>query len=164
MTILDIKAKLDQFSKANGIESKLISSTEERGLVVSIQDTLLFQPGSAEISPNALDILQKISSVLAASQNYIKVEGHTCTLPIHTSQYRSNWELSVIRATNVVHILAESGQINSKRLSATGYGEFRPIASNDTDEGRIKNRRVDLIILRSKYDAVEPGLATAAAQ
>lgn len=161
MTIQSIKAKLDQFAKTNGIESKLISNTEERGLVVSIQDTLLFQPGSAEIASNANDILHKISSILAASQNYIKVEGHTCTLPIHTSQYQSNWELSVIRATNVVHILSNNGQIDPKRLSATGYGEFRPIASNDTEDGRIKNRRVDLVILKAKYDAVEPGLAVA---
>ncbi|MGI6450262.1 MAG: flagellar motor protein MotB [Desulfitobacteriia bacterium] len=157
LTIEGIKAKLDQFAKDNKIQTKLISSIEERGLVVSIQDTLLFASGSAEITPTARTILKKISTVLAASPNYIKVEGHTCNLPIHTSQFPSNWELSVLRATNVVQILVKEGGIDSARLSATGYGEYRPIADNSTEEGRIRNRRVDLVVLRSKYELVEPG-------
>lgn len=157
LTIEGIKAKLDQFALDNQIQTKLVSSIEERGLVVSIQDTLLFSSGSAEITPNAHEILQKISSVLAAAPNYIKVEGHTDNLPINTERFPSNWELSVLRATNVVHILIEEGGINSKRLSAAGYGECRPIAENTTVKGRSLNRRVDLVILRSKYDLVEPG-------
>jgi len=157
LTIQGIKAKLDQFAKENNIQTKLVSSIEERGLVVSIQDTLLFASGSADITPNAREILRKISSVLAASPNYIKVEGHTDNLPINTSRFPSNWELSVLRATNVLQILTKEGGINPERLSATGYGEYRPIADNSTLEGRSANRRVDLIILRSKYDSVEPG-------
>lgn len=156
LTIEGIKSKLDQFAKENNIQTKLISSIEERGLVVSIQDTLLFDKGSAEITPTARTILKKISTVLAASPNYIKVEGHTCNLPIHTAQFPSNWELSVLRATNVVQILVKEGGIDSGRLSATGYGEYRPLADNSTEEGRIVNRRVDLVILRSKYELVEP--------
>lgn len=156
MTIEGIKAKLDKFAADNGIQTKLVSTIEERGLVVSIEDTLLFDSGSAEITPKAKDILRKISTVLAAAPNYIRVEGHTDNLPIHTSQFPSNWELSVIRATNVVQILANDGGISPDRLSATGYGEYRPLASNDTDAGRSQNRRVDLIILRSKYDMTEP--------
>jgi chemotaxis protein MotB len=157
LTIEGIKAKLDQFSIENRIQTKLISSIEERGLVVSIQDTLLFESGSAEITPSAKKILKKISTVLAASPNYIKVEGHTDNLPIHTTKFPSNWELSVLRATNVVQILVQDGGIDSRRLSATGYGEYRPVADNNTVEGRSANRRVDLVILRSKYDLVEPG-------
>ncbi|NBJ15336.1 MAG: OmpA family protein [Dehalobacter sp. 4CP] len=157
LTIEGIKAKLDQFAKENGIENKLVSSIEERGLVISIQDTLLFNSGSAEISTNSRAILKKISTVLSASPNFIKVEGHTCNLPIHTAEFRSNWELSVLRATNVVHILVDDGEIDPLRLSAAGYGEYRPVADNSTEQGRITNRRVDLIILRSKYDLLEPG-------
>ena len=155
MTIDAIKAKLDKFAVDNGIQTTLITSTEERGLVVRIQETLLFESGSADITARARDILEKISTVLAAAPNQIKVEGHTDNLPIHTSQFPSNWELSVIRSTNVVQILQRDG-ITSNRLSATGYGEFRPISSNDTDDGRGKNRRIDLIILRTKYDLTEP--------
>ncbi len=156
MTIEQIKARLDAFAKGNNIQSSLQTSIEERGLVVSIQDTLLFESGSAVITPEARQILDKISTVLAAAPNYIRVEGHTDNVPIHTPQFPSNWELSVIRATNVVQILAADG-ILPDRLSATGYGEYRPIASNDTAAGRAKNRRVDLVILRSKYDSTEPG-------
>ncbi|WP_407307268.1 flagellar motor protein MotB [Desulfosporosinus sp. SB140] len=155
MSIEEIKAKLDKFAADNGIQSKLITSIEERGLVVSLQETLLFESGSADITARAREILEKVTTVLASSPNQIKVEGHTDNLPIHTPQFASNWELSVLRATNVVEILQKDG-ITPDRLSATGYGEYRPIASNDTDAGKAQNRRIDLIILRSKYDVTEP--------
>ncbi len=155
LSIEGIKAKLDKFAADNGIQSKLLSSIEERGLVVSIQETLLFESGSADINARAREILRNISTVLAASPNQIKVEGHTDNLPIHTVQFPSNWELSVIRSTNVVQIFQHEG-ISPNRLSATGYGEYRPIASNETALGQGKNRRIDLIILRSKYDVTEP--------
>jgi chemotaxis protein MotB len=157
MTLEGIKAKLDQFAAANNIQTKLVSNLEERGLVVSIQETLLFESSSAEITPGAHAILEKISSVLAAVPNYIRVEGHTDYLPIHTEKFPSNWELSVLRATNVVHILINEGKIRPERLSAIGFGEYRPIGDNKTEEGRSKNRRVDLVILNSIYDLVEPG-------
>lgn len=161
MSIDRIKAKLDKFAADNGIQSTLVNSIEERGLVVSIQETLLFESGSATITAQARSILEKVSTVLASAPNQIKVEGHTDNLPISTSQFPSNWELSVIRATNVVEILQHDG-ITPDRLSATGYGEYRPIVSNDTDANRSKNRRIDLIILRSKYDLTEPGQSSSA--
>lgn len=161
MSIDRIKAKLDKFAADNGIQSTLVNSIEERGLVVSIQETLLFESGSATITTQARSILEKVSTVLASAPNQIKVEGHTDNLPISTSQFPSNWELSVIRATNVVEILQHDG-ITPDRLSATGYGEYRPIVSNDTDANRSKNRRIDLIILRSKYDLTEPGQSSSA--
>lgn len=159
MSIDAIKAKLDKFAADNGILSTLVTTTEERGLVVSIQETLLFESGSADITARARDILEKISTVLAVAPNQIKVEGHTDNLTINTANFPSNWELSVIRSTNVVHILQHDG-ISPDRLSAAGYGEFRPISSNDTDAGRGKNRRIDLIILRTKYDLTEPSKQT----
>lgn len=155
MSIDSIKAKLDKFATDNGIQSTLVTSVEERGLVVSIQETLLFSSGSAELTAPARELLEKIATVLAVAPNQIKVEGHTDNLPIHTSQFPSNWELSVIRSTNVVQLLQNDG-ISPDRLSAAGYGEYRPIVSNDTEAGRSKNRRIDLIILRTKYDLTEP--------
>lgn len=154
-----IKAKLDKFAADNGIQTTLVTTTEERGLVVSIQETLLFESGSADLTARARDILGKIATVLATAPNQIKVEGHTDNLPIRTVMFPSNWELSVIRSTNVVHILQSDG-ISPERLSAAGYGEFRPISSNDTEAGRGKNRRIDLLILRSKYDLTEPSNQT----
>jgi chemotaxis protein MotB len=160
MSIDAIKAKLDKFAADNGIQTTLATSIEERGLVVRIQETLLFESGSADINTGARDILEKISTVLAAAPNQIRVEGHTDNLPIRTSRFPSNWDLSVIRATNVVQILQKDGIIPD-RLSATGYGEYRPIATNDSDANRAKNRRIDLIILRTKYDVTEPSSQTA---
>ncbi|HWQ42723.1 MAG TPA: flagellar motor protein MotB [Desulfosporosinus sp.] len=159
LSINKIKAKLDKFAVDNNIQTTLVSSIEERGLVVSIQETLLFESGSAVITAQSRDILDKISTVLAPEPNQLKVEGHTDNLPIHTAQFPSNWELSVIRATNVVQILQSDG-ITPDRLSAAGYGEYRPISSNNTDAGRGKNRRIDLIVLRSKYDLTEPSNQT----
>ena len=159
MSIDAIKAKLDKFAVDNGIQTTLVTSIEERGLVVRIQETLLFQSGSAVITTQARAILEKISTVLAVVPNQIKVEGHTDNLPISTAQFPSNWELSVIRATNVVQILQSDG-ITPDRLSAAGYGEYRPISSNNTDAGRGKNRRIDLIILHSKYGLTEPSNQT----
>lgn len=156
-SIEEIKQKLDKYAAENNIQSKLVSSIEERGLVVSITDTLLFDSGSAVITVKAHEILGKISKVLLDMPNYIKVEGHTDNVPINTQQFLSNWELSVLRATNVLQILAGEGHISPDRLSATGYGEYRPIASNIDEAGRARNRRVDLVILRTKYDVIEPG-------
>jgi len=159
MSIDAIKAKLDKFAADNGLQLTLITATEERGLVVSIQETLLFESGSADITARARDILEKVSTVLAVAPNQIKVEGHTDNLTINTAKFPSNWELSVIRSINVVHILQHDG-ITADRLSAAGYGEYRPISSNDTDAGRAKNRRIDLVVLRSKYDVTEPSNQT----
>lgn len=156
MTIEEIKKNLDKYAKDNGVQTTLVSSIEERGLVVSIKDTLLFDSGSAVVTPKAHEILNKISKVLAVAANYIKIEGHTDNVPINTFLFPSNWELSVIRATNVLQIMAAEGGISSDRLSATGYGEYRSIASNGDEAGRAKNRRVDLVILRTKYDVTEP--------
>ena len=109
LSIDAIKAKLDKFAADNGILTTLVTTIEERGLVVSIQETLLFESGSADITARARDILEKIATVLAVAPNQIKVEGHTDNLPINTANFPSNWELSVIRSTNVVHILQHDG-------------------------------------------------------
>ena len=159
MSIDAIKAKLDKFAADNGLQLTLVTISEERGLVVSIQETLLFESGSADVTARAKDILEKVSTVLAVAPNQIKVEGHTDNLPINTAKFPSNWELSVMRSINVVHILQHDG-ITADRLSAAGYGEYRPLGSNDTDAGRAKNRRIDLVVLRTKYEVTEPGSQT----
>lgn len=156
-SIEEIKAKLDRYAAENNIQNKLVSSIEERGLVVSIKDTLLFDSGSAVVTGKAREMLGIISEVLLDMPNYIKIEGHTDNIPINTEQFLSNWELSVIRATNVLQIMAGESHISPDRLSATGYGEYRPIADNSDESGRSRNRRVDLVILKTKYDVIEPG-------
>ena len=116
------------------------------GVRIDIKDSLLFAPGSAELAAAAQGPLTQIAQILAEDPHVIQVEGHTDNLPIHNSAFHSNWELSAVRASTVVRLLAGNG-IAERRLSATGFGETRPVAENDTAEGRAKNRRVSVMLL-----------------
>ena len=95
--------------------------------------------------------------MLATENNHIRVEGHTDNIPIRTIRFPSNWELSLARATQVLRKLHEKSKIAPQRLSATGYGEYRPVRPNDTAANRQLNRRVDLIILRQTFEETDPG-------
>jgi len=109
---------------------------------------VLFDSGKAKIRSEAHNVLDKVTKVIneKASDRNLAIEGYTDNEPIKKSGWKSNWELSTARATSVLHYLEERG-IEPKKLQATGYGEYRPVASNDTVEGRQKNRRVEIIIL-----------------
>lgn len=115
-------------------------------VLVNMKDKMLFASGSATLSATAVTALRDISRMLSKVPNQIQVEGNTDNRPIHTEEFPSNWELSAARAASVVHLMARMG-IDPARLSAIGYGEHRPAAGNDTEEGRAKNRRVSLVIL-----------------
>lgn len=115
------------------------------GVTISLADSVLFQPGQAEISPAAGEILIKLASYLTPLANEVVVEGHTDNAPIHMAQFPSNWELSSARSVNVVKNLARSG-VTPERLSAVGYGEFRPRVPNDPLKGAQENRRIDIVV------------------
>ena len=123
---------------------------EKRGTIIRINDTMLFDEGSAIIKSGAKSTLTKIAFELIELDNPILIEGHTDSIPIKNKQYPSNWELSTARATNIIKYLTENKLISPKRLSAVGYGEYVPIANNETKIGRAKNRRVDIIVLSNK--------------
>ncbi len=150
-----IEAQLEQYFQMKGITGQVSIQMEERGLVISLQDTILFASGSAGLTPNARNIIDEVGKNLISLPNYILIEGHTDDLPIHNPEFPSNWELSSARATNVVQEMIQCG-ITPARLSATGYGEYRPRVPNDSDEHRQMNRRVDVVILRTEYSNVEP--------
>jgi chemotaxis protein MotB len=116
---------------------------------VEIKSSILFSSGSAELEPEAYTPLKKLAKILYKLPNHIDVEGHTDDLPIRTPVYPSNWELSASRAASVVHLFTKQG-IPAENLAAIGFGEFRPVASNDTISGRRKNRRVKVLILADK--------------
>jgi len=123
---------------------------EPDGLVVSLREFGFFDSGSATIKLEALPALDRIASILAIRTCKLRIEGYTDNIPIHTAQMASNWELSTARATELVRVLIVGHRFLPERLSAAGYAEYHPIASNLTAQGRAQNRRVDLVILRAQ--------------
>lgn len=123
-----------------------ISATEE-WVQIDLNANVLFDSASADLKPEARDLFRQIAVRLAPFDNEIEVSGHTDNLPIRTNRFHSNWELSSARASAAVRLLAEDG-IDPHQLSAVGYGEYRPVADNATEEGRLANRRVVLMVAR----------------
>ena len=116
------------------------------GLVISLHEAGFFPSGSAEVRAASIPMLSILATTLPAGP--LRIEGHTDNVPIHTAQFASNWELSTARSTAITRLLLERGPINPANLSAAGYAEFHPVASNATEDGRTQNRRVDIILLR----------------
>jgi len=142
-------AQLENKLKGEIDTKQVMVGMEERGLVITFVDEVLFDSGKTVIKSSAYDVLNKVANILkdkVADKN-IGVEGHTDNVPIKYSGFKSNWELSTARATSVLHYLVDSCSVSPERLQATGYGEYRPVASNLTTDGRQKNRRVEIIIL-----------------
>lgn len=119
------------------------------GLVITMANDILFDSGKAKLKSRSHSVLKKVAAVLKENlpTRNIGVEGHTDNVPIKYSGWKSNWELSAARATSVLHYLIDECAVEPQRLSAIGYGEYRPIDSNDTAAGRARNRRVEIIIL-----------------
>ena len=120
----------------------------ERGLVVSFMDKVLFGVGDAELRKEACEVLSEVAVILRDIPNDIRIEGHTCDLPIRTSKFPSNWELSTSRACTVLRYFIEETHLASERFSAMGYGEYKPKAPNTNESSRSLNRRVDVVILK----------------
>jgi chemotaxis protein MotB len=132
------------------IDKGLIKVTQHKLWVeVEMNSKILFSSADAELEEGALPALKALANVLKTLPNSIDVEGHTDNIPINNEVFRSNWELSASRAASVVHLFTNYG-VNPNRLSSIGYAEFRPVASNDTSEGRLRNRRVKVVILADK--------------
>lgn len=145
----DVKKLLEERLKQEISDKQVKLEMAEKGLVITFLADILFDSGKAEIRSSAFNSLDKIAKVL--SENIpdlnVGIEGHTDNVPIKRSHWKSNWELSAHRALSVLHYLASDKGISGERVSAIGYGEFRPVASNDTKEGRQLNRRVEIVIL-----------------
>lgn len=139
-------ARIRAFIAEQGLEETINMIIDERGIVLEISDVLFFDPAKADLKDGALEILGYVAELLESLDNDVIVEGHTDNVPINTYLFPSNWELSVARAVVVVRHLVEVRQLKPSRFAAVGYGEFHPVASNLTAEGRAKNRRVNIII------------------
>ena len=127
------------------------------GLVVSLREAGFFPSGSAGLKVDSQPTLARIAAILAERDSNIRIEGHTDNVPIHNSQFNSNWELSTARATEMVRLLIQTYGYDPKKLSAGGYAQYHPIATNTNDVGRTLNRRVDLVILRDSSPSDNSG-------
>jgi chemotaxis protein MotB len=136
---------------------------EARGLVVSFQQAALFPSGEDVVSPGAIGAMEKVVRAIAKLPNPVRLEGHTDSVPIKTARFRSNWELSAARSIAIMELLATRFGLPRERMSIAGYANVAPVASNDTEAGRAKNRRVDIVILSEQGVLAEPLKADVAA-
>lgn len=142
----EVREKLEGFLIDAGLEGRVDIRLEERGVVMELPDYIFFERSSADLKPQSRQVLAKLAEFFMEIDNQVIIEGHTCNLPINTYQYPSNWELSVARSVRVTRYLVETLKLAPGRFIATGYGEYQPLTTNDTPEGRAKNRRVTVVI------------------
>lgn len=145
--ILKMEEEALALIEAEGIEDKVAVSSDQEGIYLDIQESILFRSGEADITYEGEETLDSLISVIKLSENNVVVEGFTDDVPMSSSKFPSNWELSTARALSVVHHLADSKGIKANRLSAKGYGEYSPLVPNDSPENRAKNRRVNIVIV-----------------
>ncbi len=138
---------IKELSKNKEITENAKILKSDRGVILRFNDKMLFAAGSAIIKPEMLPVLDKVAKELKKLDKKVIIEGHTDSTPISTAQYPTNWELSTARATNIIKYLITEKGLNPQKMSAVGYGEYKPIAPNTTYEGKTLNRRVDIIIL-----------------
>ena len=154
-TLTQVEEQL-RTSVAAELRDSIVIRREARGVVMSIvADEVLFAPGGADLQGAGHDVLRQVADTIRSLPNSVVVEGHTDDVPINTPQFRSNWELSTARATEVLRVLVDELGVPANRVAAAGYGEQRPVATNDTPEGRSRNRRVELAVL-SEAVALQP--------
>lgn len=154
-----LKEIVEEFLEVKELDEDIIVELDSRGLVIRFPDEALFDSGKADIKPEARETLTFLGELLNTEEfadSAIRVEGHTDNIPINTFRFPTNWELSTTRATNVLKFFVNEGNLEPNRLAASGYGEYYPLASNDTREGRARNRRVDVVILSEHFSDKEP--------
>jgi chemotaxis protein MotB len=138
---------------------KLGMTMERRGLVISFRESGFFASGDDAVSPPSIPIVARIAEEVRKLPNPLRLEGHTDSVPIHNSRFRSNWELSAARAIAMMELLRQQFGVPTERMSVGGYAENAPVDSNDTVSGRAHNRRVDLVVLSAEGELSEPKAA-----
>ena len=155
---LDVARLQSQLESAVGEELKdheVVMRVTPEGFVVSLNELGFFDSGKAELLPGAAGKIERITKVLSQQQMNLRVEGNSDNIPIHTLEFRSNWELSTARAMAVMQLMVDDAGFDPSRISVLGYGQYRPVADNATPDGRRMNRRVDLVVVASRL--AQPG-------
>lgn len=153
--LTSVKDALKQYFSDNGLNDYAGVYLDDRGLAIRLKDSVLFDSGKADIKEDLFNKLVKIGNIINKIDTYIRVEGHTDNMPINNQYFKSNWQLSSVRAANVAELLVTEAKLPPDKVSAVGYGEFRPISDNSTAEGRSKNRRVEIVLINSKLSDSE---------
>ncbi|WP_281658340.1 flagellar motor protein MotS [Halobacillus sp. Cin3] len=149
----ELKQEIDEYLKENDLSDIIAATNSERGVVLVLEEQLLFETSEAEILEQAKPFLSKVGTLLENIPNFVKVEGHTDNRQISSYRYPSNWELSGARASSVIrYILDNTQDMDPKRFTAVAYGETRPVAPNDSEENWSRNRRVEIVILDPAYE------------
>ncbi|KAB3531377.1 flagellar motor protein MotB [Alkaliphilus serpentinus] len=155
-----LQIRLEEFLEENNLAGDVLVTLETRGLVLRFQDNVLYDSGRAELKQSSKELLTYLSGFMVEPElieKNVVVEGHTDSDPLlPNARYETNWELSVARAANVVRFMIEEVGLEPQRFSASGYGEYQPVAENDTAENKAKNRRVDLVILKKELELSAP--------
>jgi chemotaxis protein MotB len=153
-----LKEQIDAYARQKGLQHQVQTVIAQRGLVIRLlTDQVLFDSGAAELKPQATPVLGKVAQIVAKEgRHQVMVEGHTDSVPIRGSVFPTNWELSTARASRVVRFLIAGGVLQG-RLSAGGYAALHPISTNDTAAGRSRNRRVEIVLLRSGQGTATQG-------
>ncbi|MDR1589095.1 MAG: OmpA family protein [Oscillospiraceae bacterium] len=149
LNLLKLEENINDFFDQNGLAFDVIPDRDTFTITVRIGSNVFFNSGEAELLPDALPVLDKLTELLAANDSryvLLTIEGHTDNVPINTSRYPTNWELSALRAVNTLRYVLDKDVIQPGKLSAMGYGEHHPVETNETTEGRASNRRVDFVI------------------
>lgn len=148
--LMELKEQIDEYIQKNGLTTQLETHLDERQLRITISDNALFDSGSAQLKPESRELAGALAELLMNYPDYeVIVAGHTDNVPIHTSQFPSNFHLSAQRALSFMAVLLENEDVHAERFSSVGYGEYKPVATNDTPEGRAQNRRVEVSIVRT---------------
>lgn len=149
----NLKKQIDAYIEKNGLTSDLETKLNLSQLMITISDNALFAPAQASVKPESRELAVAIGKMMQKYPDYeVIVSGHTDNVPINTSAFKSNWDLSSMRAIRFMDILLENKKLDPVRFSAIGYGEYRPVADNKTAAGRSKNRRVEVSILHTYTD------------
>ncbi len=157
-------AELRALAEDPQLKGRIEIREEKRGVVIALSEAAFFQSGSADLQKGTAAALELVGRKLKGQGYDIVVEGHTDNVPVRSRTYHSNWELSTARATSVVSYFVEQGEHDPQKLAAAGYGEHRPVASNDTPEGRTRNRRVDIVVLPPTSQETSPESPTGVAR
>lgn len=149
--------KVSEFLENNGLKDIAQIKTDDRGVIIELNDKILFESGKSELIPESKGVLDKISGLLGTLDNTFIIEGHTDNIPINNYRFNDNWDLSSSRANSVIRYFTQVKGLDVNKFNSAAYGEFKPLVDNSTEENRAKNRRVNILIVATEKESKENG-------